>query len=153
LKRSLNDSDHEVRERAYFYYKVLLSKSKENKEIQEKEESEKIQKLNRFAFSTKLYDVDVLQNILQMQKEALLLSENISSDLSKILKNPDTIAKMLIDNNNNLNQNKDKGVNKKENNNEAKENKKDKKEEKSDISSIITKAYGTPKMVTKFVVI
>lgn len=178
MKRSLNDSDHEVRERAYLYYKILKGKNsnqnpnEENKDnvnddINHNGDKENLNseanllKLKKMAFANKSYDVDVLQNILHMQKDCLLLSDNISRDLSSILKNPDTIAKMLMDQNNanensenqsgNINKSKGNDVNAKNKKIEGKE-KKDKNADKSDISPIITKAYGMPKVVTKYIV-
>ena len=170
MKRSLNDSDHEVRERAYLYYKVLNGKNgnEENKDNVNDNananangdkdiiNSEGLLKLRKMTFANKSYDVDVLQNILHMQKDSLLLSDNISRDLNTILKNPDTIAKMLIDKNNS-----NEDINAKVNdtskgsgarNKKDLKDKKDKNADRSDISNIITKAYGSPKLTTKYTV-
>jgi len=93
---------------------------------------------------------------LHMQKDSLLLSDNISRDLNTILKNPDTIAKMLIDKNNS-----NEDINAKVNdtskgsgarNKKDLKDKKDKNADRSDISNIITKAYGSPKLTTKYTV-
>lgn len=153
IKRSLYDSDNEVRERAYFYYKILSQSIDENKRKENsKEETQNtlnpsLDKLKKYAFSTKGYDVDVLQNILNSHKESLLLSIDISSDLSSLLNDPDKIAKMLLKQNN-AEEKKVAGKDHDAKKADAKE-KRDKKEEKSDISNVITKAYGQPKLITK----
>lgn len=177
IKRSLNDSDHEVRERAYFYYKVLSTqieetKSKEARDksheseingnnadeeevktyIAPKPQNEFFSKLKKYAFGTKGFDVDVLQNILHSQKEQLLLSSDISSDLTSVLRDPDRIAKLLITYNN-KEEKKVSGKDVSEHKKADGKDKKDKKEEsKTDISTVITKAYGNPKLVTKYTV-
>lgn len=171
IKRSLNDSDHEVRERAYFYFKIITGLMKEAKikennkpseninENLEKEEvceslknnittNDSYMKLKKYAFNSKGYDIDVLQNILQSQKESLLLSKDISADLSQVLKDPDRIAKMLF----NQGAQEDKKNLGKDGEYKKAEGKDKKDESKSDISSVITKAYGNAKLITKFTV-
>ncbi len=186
-KRSLNDSDHEVRERAYFYYKILLAQVAEakSKEVEAKaleskrsagnaaDEEEIVKtthvlaavpqndaavnlRLRKYAFGAKGYDVDVLQNILHLQKEQLLLSSDISSDLTSVLRDPDRIAKLLISQENKedkkLNSGKDAGGVDQHKKADLKDKKEKKEDGKTDISSVITKAYGNPKLVTKYTV-
>jgi len=188
IKRSLNDSDHEVRERAYFYYKVINQQVEDSKKheaekkaareanieinsniIDNNEEvnttkdtaatkkshvsNENYLKLKKYAFSSKCYDVDVLQNILNMQKETLLLSSDISNDLTLILNDSDGIAKMLV--NKGIQEDKKqshKDTENKKTSAESKERKDKKDDTRTDISNVIIKAYGNPKLVTKYTV-
>lgn len=193
IKRSLNDSDHEVRERAYFYYKILQAqveeanlKSKDAAAAAKKalenqtsngegyaeaaEEEEAVVetqvaatprsdvvtlKLRKYAFGAKGFDVDVLQNILHLQKEQLLLSSDISADLTNVLRDPDRIAKMLISQGNKEDKKlggKDAGADQQNKKNDVKDKKEKKEDAKNDISSVIIKAYGNPKLVTKYTV-
>ena len=179
IKRSLNDADHEVRERAYFYFKAITAQSEEakikevaaktrgrlnNQENAEEEEidtkhcaaappqNEAYSKLKKYAFGVKGFDVDVLQNILILQKEQLLLSSDISFDLNSVLRDPDRIAKMLV-NQINKEDKKQAGKDSAEQKRADGKDKKEKKEDaKSDISPVITKAYGNPKSATKYTV-
>lgn len=189
IKRSLNDSDHEVRERAYFFYKVLNEQAEEAKRIELEKRSPKecanidinsntietneniirtevityldlshnmsnnSLKLKKYAFSSKGYDIDILQNILNMQKESLLLSSDISNDLNSYLKDPDRIAKMLVSQANQ----EDKGQSGKDgdhkkNSIDSKEKKDKKDDSRNDISVVVTKAYGNAKLITKYIV-
>ena len=159
IKRSLNDSDHEVRERAYFYYKILGDENEQKS--QENQESPNIEinsscrsgnkdysKLKKYAFSSKGFDVDVLQSILNTQKESLLISSDISGDLIGILRDPDRVAKMLINSSSSGDKKNTRDGDGKKTDGKDKKEKKD--EFKSDISSVIMKAYGNPKLTTKY---
>jgi coatomer protein complex subunit gamma len=85
IKNSLNDVDYEVRERAYFYIKALQA-----------EESTENNSIRSYVFNTKFYDVDLIQNLLKVQKDQLLNSNNIALELSTVLKNPEKMSKILM---------------------------------------------------------
>jgi coatomer protein complex subunit gamma len=93
IKGSLNDSDNEVRERAFFYVKALEEKTNE---IEDSQMIKSQGELKKFVFSNKTYDVDLIQNVLKAQKESLLSSKNIAQQLSQTLNDPESLAKILV---------------------------------------------------------
>jgi coatomer protein complex subunit gamma len=114
IKRSFNDSDAEVRERAFFYYKAINNLDNEDENL-------KNSKITNFVFPSfnekennffNNLDVDIIQSILKVEKETLLNSENISDELTNILNNKEKVEEILIKNKKEL---------------EKMENKKDKK--------------------------
>ena len=94
IKKSFNDSDSEVRERAFFQYKALAELDKEN-------EASKIKNsLYIFAKDMKQppLDIDVLQSILKTEKENLLNSNNVANEIVNIMKDPEKVGQILSKN-------------------------------------------------------
>ena len=150
IKRSFNDSDAEVRERAFFYYKAINNLNSE-------EENLKNSKITNFVFPSlnekennffNNLDVDIIQSILKIEKETLLNSENISDELTNILNNKEKVEEILI-------QNK-KELEKLENKKDGKKKEKKKDENKEEIAedeykqTMFSKVYGTPKIITNY---
>lgn len=90
IKNCLSDSDNEVRERAYFYYKAL----NDNKE----EEIKKyIFPTNQLTFSEDLLrKAEILQSIIASKKQDLMGSSNINKDINELIQNPDIVNKIEI---------------------------------------------------------
>ncbi len=149
IKRSFNDSDAEVRERAFFYYKAINNLDNEDENL-------KNSKITNFVFPSfnekennffNNLDVDIIQSILKVEKETLLNSENISDEITNILNNKEKVEEILIKNK--------KELEKIENKKDGK--KKDKKNEnKEEIAedeykqTMFSKVYGTPKIITNY---
>jgi len=85
IKNSLHDIDNEVRERAYFYVKAL----------NEIDQNTSNTGLKNYVFGEKKYDIDLIQNLLKVQKDQLLNSDNIAKELSSTLNDPEKIKKVI----------------------------------------------------------
>lgn len=144
IKKSFNDSDSEVRERAFFQYKALAELDKEN-------EASKIKNsLYIFAKDMKQppLDIDVLQSILKTEKENLLNSNNVANEIVNIMKDPEKVGQILS-----KNKLTEKGSKKDKVENKVKEKvfdipgMADNDEYKK---TTFAKIYGIPKQVTAF---
>lgn len=90
IKNCLSDSDNEVRERAYFYFKALS----DNKE---EEIRRYIFPENQLTFSEDLLrKAEIIQSIIASKKQDLISSSNINKDINDMLKNPDIVNKIEI---------------------------------------------------------
>ena len=154
IMKCFNDSDSEVRERAFFYYKGL-------KELEEDNSKGEVNGgVARYLFGGKGkggdVDVDVLQSVLKAEKESLLKAKDISGELNAMLSNPEYISNILIKNKVNAQSN---------NNNSSKNNNAQHKSSSSlvvdnttnnnnddDIykRTMFNKVYGTPKLITPY---
>ena len=100
--RCFNDSDSEVRQRAFFYYKGLQELDDDAKESSS---NNKHNGIARYLFNSSNkaksngdvnVDVDVLQSLLKAEKESLLKSKDISGELSAMLSNPEYVSNILL---------------------------------------------------------
>ena len=73
----MNDSDDEVRERAYFYFKAFSDESAAS-----------------LIFGPKTLNIENLQLLIQAQKEFLLKSNDIVGDIRNLMNDPSTIEKI-----------------------------------------------------------
>ena len=145
IENCLNDDDNEVRERAFMVSKALKAVQEEKKEDEQ---------LVNFVFPKKVkkptaideLNIDLIQLVLNSEKENLLKSEDICQELSNILNDTEKISEILI---------KDKEKNKKKEKKEKKEKKgepgpkKDNPEEDY-YSTMFPKIYGEPKIYTPY---
>ena len=150
VMRCFNDSDSEVRERAFFYYKAL-------KEVDEDVKSG----VARYLFNNNTVkggngnvDVDVLQSVLKAEKESLLKAKDISSELSSMLNNPEYVSNILLKNKTHTKQS-DHIVNNttQMNNAQHKMNSSSLDETNSDDGykrTMFNKVYGSPKITTNY---
>ncbi|MCQ2815994.1 MAG: hypothetical protein MJ252_01900 [archaeon] len=147
IKKSFYDNDSEVRERAFFYYKALseLDGNKEN------EASNIKNSLYVFADEMKQMplDIDIIQGILKTEKENLFKSNNISNEITNILKDPEKIGQILIKNKMNEKPKEQKGKTEatKEKSGPSIPGMADNDEYKK---TKFAKIYGNPKVVTPF---
>lgn len=88
IKRSINDTDNEVRARANLYVNTLEGKEAE-------ENINRNNSLKIFLFNNNVIDIDKLQAVIKYQKDILLASKHIGNELNKTLNNPEAIAKIL----------------------------------------------------------
>ena len=144
IENCLNDDDNEVRERAFMVSKALKAVKEEKKEEEQ---------LINFVFPQKVknpspieeLNIDLIQSVLNSEKENLLKSEDICQELFNILNDTEKISEILI---------KDKEDSKKK---EKKEKKREieanpqKKIPEEDYSlTMFPKIYGTPKIFTPY---
>ncbi len=73
----MNDSDDEVRERAYFYFKAFSDESAAS-----------------LIFGPKTLNIENLQLLIQAQKEFLLKSNDIVGDIRNLMNDPSTLEKL-----------------------------------------------------------
>ena len=144
IENCLNDDDNEVRERAFMVSKALKA-FKENKKEDEQ--------LINFVFPQKVknpspieeLNIDLIQSVLNSEKENLLKSEDICQELFNILNDTEKISEILI---------KDKEDSKKKEKKEKKrgiETNPQKKIPEEDYSlTMFPKIYGTPKIFTPY---
>ena len=144
IENCLNDDDNEVRERAFMVSKALKA-FKENKKEDEQ--------LINFVFPQKVknpspieeLNIDLIQSVLNSEKENLLKSEDICQELFNILNDTEKISEILI---------KDKEDSKKKEKKEKKrgiESNPQKKIPEEDYSlTMFPKIYGTPKIFTPY---
>jgi coatomer protein complex subunit gamma len=140
IKYCLNDSDDEVRERAFFYVKALT----------ETEERENKKNIKSYVFNTKKYDINLIQNLLKVQKDLLLSSSNIALELSNTLNDPEKLSKILVS------KKDEKEVSTKSSTSKAKTDKQaEKKTEEGGLTgldeykkTVFYKVYGQPKLVS-----
>jgi len=144
IENCLNDDDNEVRERAFMVSKALKA-FKENKKEDEQ--------LINFVFPQKVknpspieeLNIDLIQSVLNSEKENLLKSEDICQELFNILNDTEKISEILI---------KDKEDSKKKEKKEKKrgiEANPQKKIPEEDYSlTMFPKIYGTPKIFTPY---
>ena len=138
IDKSLNDDDNEVRERAFIYSKAL-NEIKEDK----KEEAQ----LVNFVFPKKIknptavdeLNIDLIQLVLNSEKDNLLKNSDISNELLNILNDTEKISEIIK---------KNKSVSKAKD----KEDKKKKVEENidNDNETGFWKIYGPPKIKTPY---
>ena len=144
IENCLNDDDNEVRERAFMVSKALKAVQEEKKEEEQ---------FVNFVFPKKAknpspieeLNIDLIQSVLNSEKENLLKSEDICQELVSILNDTEKISEILL---------KDKEETKKK---EKKEKKKGadigpKKEipEEDYSSTMFSKIYGAPKIFTPY---
>ena len=144
IENCLNDDDNEVRERAFMISKALKAVKDKKKEDQQ---------LINFVFPQKVknpspveeLNIDLIQLVLNSEKENLLKSDDICQELVSILNDTEKISEILI---------KDKEELKKK---EKKEKKRlgfdvseRKKSEDDYATTMFTKIYGPPKVITPY---
>jgi len=144
IEKCLNDDDNEVRERAFMYSKAL-SDVKEEK----KEESQ----LVNFVFPKKIknptpideLNIDLIQLVLNSEKENLLKSDDISKELLNLLNDTEKISEVLL-------KDEEKKKKNKKNKNVPRKNadEKETKEENDYSKTMFHKIYGTPRIYTPF---
>ena len=144
IENCLNDDDNEVRERAFMVSKALKAVKEEKKEEEQ---------LINFVFPQKVknpspieeLNIDLIQSVLNSEKENLLKSEDICQELFNILNDTEKISEILI---------KDKEDSKKKEKKEKKrgiEANPQKKIPEEDYSlTMFPKIYGPPKMFTPY---
>ena len=154
IKKSFNDIDSEVRERAFFYYKAVTQLKDNNEEENEENNTEKTNENNNivdFIFPSKKkgnnplnndLDIDIIQTILKNEKDNLLGSDDIANELKGILNNPEKISQILIKNK----MNEPKKTDKKN----IKEEEENKTEEDDYKKTMFRKLYGNPKIITPY---
>ena len=154
IKKSFNDIDSEVRERAFFYYKAVTQLKDNNEEENEENNTEKTNENNNivdFIFPSKKkgnnplnndLDIDIIQTILKNEKDNLLGSDDIANELKGILNNPEKISQILIKNK----MNEPKKTDKKN----IKEEEENKTEEEEYKKTMFRKLYGNPKIITPY---
>ena len=144
IEKCLNDDDNEVRERAFMYSKAL-SDVKEEK----KEESQ----LVNFVFPKKIknptpideLNIDLIQLVLNSEKDNLLKSDDISKELLNLLNDTEKISEVLL-------KDEEKKKKNKKNKNVPRKNadEKETKEENDYSKTMFHKIYGTPRIYTPF---
>ena len=135
IEKSLNDDDNEVRERAFMYSKALNAV---------KEEKNEDNQLINFVFPKKIknpspvdeLNINMIQLVLNSEKENLLKNKDISNELLNILNDTDKISQIVK---------KNKPAPKK-----GADNKKKKEEKEKEIEYIFSRLYGTPKIYTPY---
>ena len=144
IENCLNDDDNEVRERAFMVSKALKAVKEEKKEEEQ---------LINFVFPQKVknpspieeLNIDLIQSVLNSEKENLLKSEDICQELFNILNDTEKISEILI---------KDKEDSKKKEKKEKKrgiEANPQKKIPEEDYSlTMFPKIYGPPKISTPY---
>ena len=144
IENCLNDDDNEVRERAFMISKAL-------KAVKDKKKEE--EQLVNFVFPQKVknpspveeLNIDLIQLVLNSEKENLLKSDDICQELVSILNDTEKISEILI---------KDKEELKKKEKKEKKRLGMDvserKKSEDDYATTMFTKIYGPPKVITPY---
>ena len=144
IENCLNDDDNEVRERAFMVSKALKAVKEEKKEEEQ---------LINFVFPQKVknpspieeLNIDLIQTVLNSEKDNLLKSEDICQELFNILNDTEKISEILI---------KDKEDSKKKEKKEKKrgiEANPQKKIPEEDYSlTMFPKIYGPPKIFTPY---
>ena len=142
IENCLNDDDNEVRERAFMVSKALKAVQEEKKEDEQ---------LVNFVFPKKVknpspieeLNIDIIQTVLNTEKENLLKSEDICQELFNILNDTEKISEILI---------KEKEKTKKKEKKKHIDNTQEEKEISSDdySSTMFSKVYGAPKIFTPY---
>ena len=144
IENCLNDDDNEVRERAFMISKALKAVKGKKKEDEQ---------LINFVFPQKVknpspveeLNIDLIQLVLNSEKENLLKSDDICQELVSILNDTEKISEILI---------KDKEELKKKEKKEKKRLGLDvserKKSEDDYATTMFTKIYGPPKVITPY---
>ena len=144
IENCLNDDDNEVRERAFMVSKALKALKEEKKEEEQ---------FVNFVFPQKVknpspieeLNIDLIQTVLNSEKDNLLKSEDICQELFNILNDTEKISKILI---------KDKEETKKSEKKEKKkgqDNTLKKQIPEEDYSlTMFPKVYGNPKIFTPY---
>ena len=134
IEKSLNDDDNEVRERAFMYSKALNAV---------KEEKKKENQLVNFVFPKKVkkpttideLNINLIQLVLNSEKENLLKNKDIGNELLNILNDTEKISEIL----------------KKNEISEKKEEKKKKKEQnENEPENTFSKIYGPPRIKSPY---
>ena len=144
IEKCLNDDDNEVRERAFMYSKALSDVKDEKKE-----ESQ----LVNFVFPKKIknptpideLNIDLIQLVLNSEKDNLLKSNDISKELLNLLNDTEKMSEVLLKEEEKKKKNK---KTKKEPGKNADE--KETKEENDYSKTMFHKIYGTPRIYTPF---
>jgi len=144
IENCLNDDDNEVRERAFMISKALKAVKGKKKEDEQ---------LINFVFPQKVknpspveeLNIDLIQLVLNSEKENLLKSDDICQELVSILNDTEKISEILI---------KDKEELQKKEKKEKKRLGLDvserKKSEDDYATTMFTKIYGPPKVITPY---
>ena len=135
IEKCLNDDDNEVRERAFMYSKALNA-VKEDK----KEESQ----LVNFVFPKKVknpspieeLNINLIQLVLNSEKENLLKNKDIGNELLNILNDTEKVSEIL------------KKSKPKENKKDEKKKKKEEKENEPE--NAFSKVYGPPRIYSPY---
>ena len=137
IEKCLNDDDNEVRERAFMYSKAL------NKIKEEKNEENQ---LVNFVFPKKIknptpvddLNIDLIQLVLNSEKENLLKNKDISNELLNILNDTEKISDIIK-------KNKSKAKDK-----EGKKKKNEEIDKENENETVFSKVYGQPKIKTPY---
>jgi len=137
IEKCLNDDDNEVRERAFMYSKAL-------NEI--KEEKNEENQLVNFVFPKKIknptpvddLNIDLIQLVLNSEKENLLKNKDISNELLNILNDTEKISDIIK-------KNKSKAKDK-----EGKKKKNEEIDKENENETVFSKVYGQPKIKTPY---
>ena len=134
IEKCLNDDDNEVRERAFMYSKALNAVKEEKKEENQ---------LINFVFPKKVkkpapideLNINLIQLVLNSEKENLLKNKDIGNELLNILNDTEKVSEILK---------KSKAV-------EKKDDKKKKKEESgNEPENAFSKIYGPPRIKSPY---
>ena len=142
IEKCLVDDDNEVRERAFMYSKAL-SIVKEEKKDDNQLVNFVFPKKNKNPTAIDELNIDLIQLVLNSEKDNLLKSDDISKELLNILNDTEKISEVLMKDEENKNKNK-KG----KTTGGAKSNEKETKEENDYSKTMFRKLYGTPRIET-----
>ena len=143
IEKCLIDDDNEVRERAFMYSKALSILKEEKKEDNQ---------IVNFVFPQKIknptpideLNIDLIQLVLNSEKENLLKSDDISKELLGILSDTEKISQVLIKEEDKKKKKKSKSVS------GSNANEKESKAEDDYSKTMFPKVYGPPKIFTPF---
>ena len=142
IEKCLVDDDNEVRERAFMYSKAL-SILKEEKKDDNQLVNFVFPKKNKNPTAIDELNIDLIQLVLNSEKDNLLKSDDISKELLNILNDTEKISEVLMKDEEKKNKKK-KG----KTTGGAKSNEKETKEEDDYSKTMFSKIYGTPRLYT-----
>ncbi len=142
IEKCLVDDDNEVRERAFMYSKAL-SIVKEEKKDDNQLVNFVFPKKNKNPTAIDELNIDLIQLVLNSEKDNLLKSDDISKELLNILNDTEKISEVLMKDEEKKNKKK-KG----KTTGGAKSNEKETKEEDDYSKTMFSKIYGTPRLYT-----
>ena len=142
IERCLIDDDNEVRERAFMYSKAL-SIVKEEKKDDNQLVNFVFPKKNKNPTAIDELNIDLIQLVLNSEKDNLLKSDDISKELLNILNDTEKISEVLMKDEEKKNKKK-KG----KTTGGSKSNEKETKEEDDYSKTMFSKIYGTPRIYT-----
>ena len=135
IEKSLNDDDNEVRERAFMYYKALKGVTDEKNEDNQ---------LVNFVFPKKVknptpvdeLNIDLIQLVINSEKDNLLKSNDISKELMNLLSDTEKISELMK---------------KSKTTDDTKKKKKEKvKEKEGENEDPFSKIYGPPRIYSPY---
>ena len=142
IEKCLVDDDNEVRERAFMYSKAL-SIVKEEKKDDNQLVNFVFPKKNKNPTAIDELNIDLIQLVLNSEKDNLLKSDDISKELLNILNDTEKISEVLMKDEEKKNKKK-KG----KTTGGSKSNEKETKEEDDYSKTMFSKIYGTPRLYT-----